>query len=364
MAPGERIGVLGLGQQHDAHVHALLEDHVDTAQRRMDTRRIAVVDDRDVLRKAVQQAYLLRRERRTGRRDDVLDPGLVHRNDVGIALHHDGEVLLLDGFLGEIETVEFALLAVYLALGRILVLGDFLVGAERTAAERHDTARNIVDREHHPVVETVEERTVALALERQARREEEFLLVPGGQRVLGHLVALGRAETEAEFLNRGVGHAARLAEIGHADAHPLALVVQIVGEVVGRPTIERKHGFAVVVAPLLLGGELLLLDLDAVALGHHLERFGIGDVLVLHQERHGVAALAAAETLVDALGGRNDERRGLLVVERTARLVVHAFALERDEVADNIHDIGGGIDAVYCLPVDHTCKDRENRIKN
>ena len=219
-------------------------------------------------------------------------------------------------------------------------------------------------REHDPVVEAVEKRPVALAFERQTRRNQKLLLVARRQGVLRHLVALRRAETEAEFLDRGIGHAALPAEVGHADAHALALVVEVAGKVVGGPAVEREHRFAVVVAPLLLGGEFLLPDLDAVALGHHLEGFGIGDVLVFHQERHGVAALAAAETLVDALGGRNDERRGLLVVERTARLVVHAFALERDEVADNIHDIGGGIDAVYCLPVDHTCKDRENRIKN
>ena len=129
----------------------------------MDTRRIAVVDDRNVLRKAVQQAYLLRRERRSGRRHDVLHSGLVHRNHVGITLDHDGEVLLLNGFLGEIEAVQFAFLAVYLALGGVLVLGDLLVRAERAASEGHDAARNVVHGEDHPVAEPVVKRSVALA---------------------------------------------------------------------------------------------------------------------------------------------------------------------------------------------------------
>ena len=77
--PGEGVGILGFGQQHHAHVHPLPEDHVDPAQRSVDTRRVSVVNDRDVFRKTVQQAYLLGRERCPGRRNDVLDTRLVHR---------------------------------------------------------------------------------------------------------------------------------------------------------------------------------------------------------------------------------------------------------------------------------------------
>ena len=354
MAARERVGVLGLGQQHHAHVHPLFQDHVDTTQRGVDTRRIAVVDDRDVLRKAVQQVYLLRRERRSGRRHDVLHPGLVHRNHVGITLDHDGEVLLLNGFLGEIEAVQFAFLAVYLALGGVQVLGDLLVRAERAASEGHDAARDVVHGENHPVAEPVVERPVALALQRKPRRDEKLLFVTRRQGVLRHPVALRGAESESEFLDRGVGHPALLAEVGQSHALSFGLALEVVGEILRGPAVQGEHRLAVVVASHLLLGHLLLLDLDAVALGHHLQRLGIGDVLVFHQEGHGVAALAASETLVDALRGRHDERRGFLVVERTARLVVHALAFERDVFADNIHDIGGGVNAVYCFPVDHS----------
>ena len=171
---------------------------------------------------------------------------------------------------------------------------------------------------------------------------------------LRHPVALRRTESQSEFPDRGVGHAALLTEIGQAHALPFGLAVEVIGEVLRSPAVQGEHRLAVVVASHLLLGHLLLLDLDAVALGHHLQRLGIGDVLVFHQEGHGVAALAASETLVDALRGRHDERRGFLVVERTARLVVHALAFERDVFADNIHDIDGGVNAVYCFPVDHS----------
>ena len=171
MAAGERIGVLGFGQQHHADIHPLLEDHVDAAQRGVNPGRIAVVDHGDVLREAPQQADLLRGERRSGGGDDSLDPGLVHGDHVEIALDHDGKILLLDGLLGEIETVEFAFLAVDLALGGVRVLGDLLVGAQGAAPEGDDAPRDVVHGEDHAVAEAVVERTVALSGQRKARRE-------------------------------------------------------------------------------------------------------------------------------------------------------------------------------------------------
>ena len=126
---GERVGVVLGWQQHHPHVHALLEDHVDAPQRGMDARRVAVVDHGDVAREPIEQADLLRRERGARRRNHVLDPCLVHRNHIGVALDHDGEVLLLDRFFGEVKSVELPFLAVNLALGGVLVLGHRLVGA-------------------------------------------------------------------------------------------------------------------------------------------------------------------------------------------------------------------------------------------
>ena len=213
--------------------------------------------------------------------------------------------------------------------------------------------------EDHPVAEPVVKRSVALAGQRKSRREEELLLVTRRQGVLRHPVALRRTESESEFLDRGVGHPALLAEVGQSHALSFGFALEVVGEILRGPAVQGEHRLAVVVAAHLLFRHLLLLNLDAVTLGHHLQGLGIGDVLVLHQESHGIAALAASEALVDALRGRHDERRGLLVVERTARLIVHALSFERDVFADNIHDIGGGVNAVYCFPVDHTRKDTE-----
>ena len=354
MAARERIGVLRLGQQHHAHVHALLQDHVDTAQRGVNARRIAVVDHRDILRKAVQQAYLLRRKRRAGRRHDVLDPCLMHRDHIGVSFDHDGEILLLNGLLGEIETVKFAFLAVYLALGGVLVLGHLLVGAQRAASERHDAPRNVVHGEDHAVAEPVVQRAVPVADQRKSRREEKLLLVTRRQGVLRHPVALRGAESESEFLDRGVGHPALLAEVGQSHALSFGLALEVVGEILRGPAVQGEHRLAVVVAAHLLFGQRFLLNLDAVTLGHHLQRLGIGCGFLIHYESHGITALPTTETFIKAFRRRDYERRGLLVVERTTRDIVHALSFERDVFADNIHDIGGGVNAVYCFPVDHS----------
>ena len=139
------------------------------------------------------------------------------------------------------------------------------------------------------------------------------------------------------------------------------------GEIVRGPSIDGEHALAVVVALHVLVAHLLLAHLDAVTLGHHLQRFGIGDVLVLHDEVDGVAALAAAEALVDASCGRDYERRRLLLMKRTACLIVDALAFERNILADDIDDIGGGIYPVYGFAIDHlrgilSCKDMKKKL--
>ena len=67
----------------------------------------------------------------------------------------------------------------------------------------------------------------------------------------------------------------------------------------------------------VLGALLLLVDLYPVFAGKVLQRLGVGHLLVLHDECHGAAGLAAPEALEDALARGDRERGGLLVVEGT-----------------------------------------------
>ena len=193
-----------------------------------------------------------------------------------------------------------------------------------------------------------------LALDRQAGADEELLFVAVGERLPSECVARRRAVAESELADRRVRESA-LAEIGDSDAAALRRVVQRADEVVGRVARNDHHALAVVVATLLFGRLLALGHFDAVFLRDVLQRLGVGHVLVLHHERDGVAALAAAETLEQSFRWRHDERGGLLVVERAAGLIVDPLFLQRDEVADHLDDVGCRIDVVYGRFVDHFC---------
>ena len=58
MRTAERIRVFAVGQQHHPHVQPLAQYHVDTAERRLDTCRIAVVNDGNVLRETADENFI------------------------------------------------------------------------------------------------------------------------------------------------------------------------------------------------------------------------------------------------------------------------------------------------------------------
>src|SRR5690606_11769278 len=62
--------------------------------------------------------------------------------------------------------------------------------------------------------------------------------------------------------------------------------------------------------------------------------------VVVHQERGRRAVRAAAEAVVELLGRRDRERGRALVVERAARRILPALALERHARLDHLDDVG------------------------
>ncbi len=124
-------------------------------------------------------------------------------------------------------------------------------------------------------------------------------------------------------------------------------------EVLGGKRVDLHHGVAIVVLFLLLLGGYTVFHLYAVTFGYVFECFRIAQPLVLHDERDGIARLAAPETLEYAFGRRHHERRRLLVMKRTTRHVVDALFLERNEIAYYLHDVYRGVDSVYGSLVYH-----------
>ena len=63
---------------------------------------------------------------------------------------------------------------------------------------------------------------------------------------------------------------------------------------------------------------------------------------MFHQEADGRAVRAAAEAVVELLGGRHREGRRLFIVERTQPLVVGSRLAQLDGLADHVDDIDAG----------------------
>ena len=74
---------------------------------------------------------------------------------------------------------------------------------------------------------------------------------------------------------------------------------------------------------------------------------------MLHDEVDGVSALAAAEALEDALGGRDGEGGCLLVMERTEAQIVDSSSLQRNELRNNVHYLRSVKDPFYGGVVNH-----------
>ena len=82
-----------------------------------------------------------------------------------------------------------------------------------------------------------------------------------------------------------------------------------------------------------------LVELHAGSRRQGLERLRERHAVALHDEAEDVAAEPAAEALPALAGGRDDEARGLLAVERAQALERRARLLERDRLPDHVRDL-------------------------
>ena len=128
------------------------------------------------------------------------------------------------------------------------------------------------------------------------------------------------------------------------------------------PRGEVGEAFPLGLLRLLLGGELPLLDFDAVFVGEPTECFRIRELLVLHQEGHSAAPLAGAEILENALAWDDVKGRRLLVGERTQPAHARPALLELDELTDHLFDDGGLHDGVDGVLRNHGGEKRKGKV--
>ena len=345
MLAGKAIGVVAIGEEEDADIHPLGQKHIYTSEAGLDTRGIAIVENRDIIGEAVDEANLAGSERGARRGHDILNAALVHGNHVGVAFDEVAAIVLDDGSLGKVKAIEFVALVVDTRLGRIDVFGQFLVAGENTSTECHHLARNGMDGEDDAAMIAVEEATV-VCLVAEARLFEKLGAVALGDGCAGHSIAVGEAIAKLELADNVVAKTA-LAEIGFTHGHAIYMVVKQVDEIVARPFVEHKQALALGGLRFLLVGELALLDFNTILLGQPFESLGIAHLLVLHDEMDHVAALAAGEALAQLLGRRNHETGSLLVVERAQTLIVDTGLAQGHKFLDDINNVGCVEDAGY-----------------
>ncbi len=253
---------------------------------------------------------------------------------VHLAFDHHDRVLVDRGLFGLVEREHQLALVVHVGLGRVHVLGRLQSGvllrvADDPPRESADHAGAVRDRDHQPSAEP-RVRT-AFAGDHQAGfikfgRGESFLLERVHQRVV-----IVRRVPDPELLRRLL-----------LDAAPLQVVLR---HLPARMR-QRRHE---VFGRLFVGFEQALLGLGSLRvepfqfhagpLGQHAQRLGEVGRLALHHELEDVAALAATEAVERLTFRIHDERRGLLLVERTEPFEVPSGFLERYGFADQLDDV-------------------------
>ena len=136
------VRVVTVRQEKHLDVHLLLQQHVGSSQGSMHTRLVTIIEQYDIIGKAVQESDLIDTECRTRIGHHVFNATLVHGNHVSIALHHKHAIFLGNRLLRLKKAVEFTFLVINLTVGRVDIFLAHTLGTaiEHTSAESHHLA--------------------------------------------------------------------------------------------------------------------------------------------------------------------------------------------------------------------------------
>ena len=154
----QRVGIVALGQEQEAHLAALLHfgDRVlERAPGGGPSCAVAIEAEHHFADEPEDPLQVIRRRRGAERRDRVGDAGLVQAHDVHVALDHEQALQAARGLPRLVQAVELAPLVEQLRLGRVQVLR--FAGVEHAPAEGDRPAARVADRKHHAVAEAVVE---------------------------------------------------------------------------------------------------------------------------------------------------------------------------------------------------------------
>ena len=220
----------------------------------------------------------------------------MHGDYVGVAFHKEAQVVADNGLFGQEESVEFFLFGIDGRFRGILVFDAYTFGGcvQHPSAESHDFAAQGVYGKDDPSAEPVIE-LAAVAFEAQAGREQVFFLVAFGFGRLCQCVPLCGAVAQLEFLDDVIPETART-EVGHADGAAVHCVAELVLEKTVGPFVDDEHALAFASCLFFFVGQFAFLDFDVVFLGQVAQGVREGQLLMFHDEMHGVAAFPAGKT--------------------------------------------------------------------
>ena len=334
----EIIGVFAVGQFEHAHVDALAQQHLDGALGCVPAGLVGIEIDRHGIDVPAQRAHLLRGQGRAAGCHGVGDARLADADHVHVAFDEHDSILLAHGGAGPAEVVEHGVLLVDRGFGRVQIL-RLALGLHRPAAESDDAAGFVVNGESQAFAEAVVEIGPVFGLADQSRGFQGFLSEPlfpqqSEQRVAARRVA------DAELRRRFFRESARAQIFSgpRADVRRQPLLKERLRGFVHAQQRIAEHGVGV-------GARVAPGHGDALPVGQGLQRFVERQPLQFHQEVEYVAALPAAETLVNLQASVNGERGRLLRVERAQTdEPLRALLLQAHELADRIYDVNRTLD--------------------
>ena len=105
MFAGKRVRVVAIGQQTNFDIHAFFKQHINASDRSLYTCSVAVIEHSHIIGEPVNHTDLSRCKSRSRRSYHVFYTGLMHGNNIRIALDQKTTVLFHNRLFGEVDTV-------------------------------------------------------------------------------------------------------------------------------------------------------------------------------------------------------------------------------------------------------------------
>ena len=188
--------------------------------------------------------------------------------------------------------------------------------------------------EHEASAKTRPRLGLPLSHHEQSRVDQARVIGAERVQVPAQRLKITGGEAQAEAIPRG------LVELALLQIRPRIASGRVVGQLSLKPLGCRREDLEirrVRIGRLRAHGHVD--DLDTNALADHLDGGGPVEAEALPYEREHVTAFVAHEAVVAPTLGRHGEIRIRAAVKRTRSTIVTTSALERHELADDLHDV-------------------------